>query len=60
MLTVLSDDRGVAASRPDPRYAQVKFIILRHGKVSVEPTHLIENVAAEQHRRDHLDEIALQ
>src|SRR5580658_264384 len=47
MLAILSDYRGVAAYRPYPGNAQVKFVILSHGKVSIEPTQLIENAAAE-------------
>jgi hypothetical protein len=60
MFAILSDHRGVAANRPHPGNAQVKFIILSHGKVSIEPANLVENAAAEEDRRDHLDEITPQ
>jgi hypothetical protein len=47
VFAILSDYRGVAAYRPDPGNAEVKFIILSHRKIRIEPTHLIENAASE-------------
>src|ERR1700722_7897337 len=57
---VFGDDCRMAIDSMSLGYAQIEFIVFRYAKPGIESSRFLENTAAKDHGRHHLDEIAPQ